>query len=468
MLYLLKVTLTWSVLLLLFEIFFKNSGRYVINRLYLTGSMILGLLLPLLQLPHGFMINTVTQSAAVKWVTGTATAIQPAPAAESTAISWSFVLTCVYLTGAAVLLLISLREIGIIIHHAIYSRYETINKHKVFSTEKVIAPYSFMGWIFISKQSEYDEHELNFVLDHEEAHNRQKHWADLLLMQAICILCWFHPLVWRYRYLLRLQHEYEADAIASGDDAYTYGHFLLQQTLLKGTPFVAHSFHFSPIKNRINMLTRKQNADISGWKYLMIVPALLTCTLLMAKSDRQSTARIRSGNKTTFNGNSFYWTKETAPDTVTVLDVVSNQETVMLTAKDPVIEKMNNEPVTESTSVPAQFRNGNKNFSEYLKDRLNERGIQIPESIRQISVNKIVINKTGRLVYYELTFLETGLNEKGTIKDYDNKLTPVLEEIIADSPDWMPASANGKPVNVFIAYDPSCAIMSKAVSRDGK
>ena len=45
-------------------------------------------------------------------------------------------------------------------------------------------------------------------------HIRQKHWLDLMLVQLLCILQWFNPVIWIYIRLIRQNHEYIADKVA--------------------------------------------------------------------------------------------------------------------------------------------------------------------------------------------------------------------------------------------------------------
>lgn len=462
MTYLIKATLIWSILLLVYEAFLKNSGRYLANRLWLCGGLLLGALLPLVRSAPAYVANSrIVRSEAVQWVTGEMTAAGPAPAASGTApVLWMQLIIGLYVSGVLVVFITSLREVGIILKHAVYGRFTTISGSKVFFTERRTAPYSFMGWVFISTHTPYKAEELDFVLAHEAAHNRQRHWLDLLLIQCIYMLFWFHPLVWRSRFLLRLQHEYEADELAARGDAYTYGHFLLQQTLLKGTPFVAHSFHFSPIKNRIYMLTKDRKTH-SGWKYLLAIPAIFSCTFLMAQATHKE-ERVRTGDKTVYQGNAFYWSK-TVSDTLIIEDPVTGEQRTMVQPQEPQIIRMNREPVIDnkSAAVPAQFRNGNKNYGEYLKDRLTSRGDNIPDSIGQIQVNKIVLSKEGRIVYYELLFLNAKPTA-GSYYTYHPSLSPILEQIIADGPDWLPASKDGSAVPAFV--ERGGAIMLKPIS----
>ena len=333
--------------------------------------------------------------------------------------------------------------------------YRIIGHHKVIVTGKMHAPYSFMGRISITDPQTYTTQELAYILRHEAAHNDKRHWLDLLLLQCACTICWFHPLIWRYRYLLLLQHEYEADDLAAADNTYDYGHFLLQQTLLGGVPSIAHSFHFSPIKNRIYMLTQQNKMNPNAWKYLFLFPALLCCTLLMAKNTG-STERTRQGQITSYRGNTFTWRK-----TDTIFYDKEHNRAILApdgdTSKQQIICKMNDEAVyqNEYLSTPATFGADPTSYSHYLKEQFVAQCKNIPDSLATVNVQNIVIDKNGKVVYYELRYD----NFRPNFKNFDHAfagLEPVLDQImdkiIAESPRWTPAKIDSQPANSTISF----------------
>jgi len=298
--YLLKATTVWLVLLLLFEAFFKNNGRFSANRLYLLLSITVGLLLPLVTVPTNIPIafskqqaksttaaNIITAQAPVYKAVKATTAIIPNKP-EKSRVDMRYIIALLYSIGVSLLLLKCAIELFKIASLLRRKERLIINGHSLIITGKPHAPYSFASHIFIQDPAHYTPQELEYIIRHEAAHQQQKHWLDLWLAQLACIAFWFHPLLWRTRYLLRLQHEYEADYIAADSDAYNYGHFLLQQALLSGVPSIAHSLHASPIKNRIAMLTKKRTAKARGLKYLLLVPTLLACTYLVANAQKNS------------------------------------------------------------------------------------------------------------------------------------------------------------------------------------
>ncbi|RYG30825.1 MAG: energy transducer TonB, partial [Chitinophagaceae bacterium] len=51
MAYLIKVSLAWTLFLLLFELVFRHNGKFTANRLYLVFSLLAGLIIPIIPMP---------------------------------------------------------------------------------------------------------------------------------------------------------------------------------------------------------------------------------------------------------------------------------------------------------------------------------------------------------------------------------------------------------------------------------
>jgi len=460
MMYLLKVTIIWTVFLLFFEVFYKSSSRFTLNRIYLLCSVAAGLLLPLISLPSGtpglLSATHAFYPVAQRIAPAEPQIVVPATTHAATASSLDIwlILRIIYGLGIAFLSLKFLFELGRIIRLILSHPYQLIAGHRVIITGKEHAPYSFMNWIFINDIDAYPQAELEYIIFHEAAHNYKKHWLDLLSMQLVCIAFWFHPLIWRYCYLLQLQHEYEADDFAASTDAYAYGHFLLQQTLLSGVPGIAHSFHFSPIKNRINMLTKRHNRKPGAWKYLFLIPALFVCTVLMART-------ISQDNVTTYKGNTFAWRQ-----TDTLFYDAEKKRPALASAKadkkKQIIYNMNGEPVyqNEYLKTPATNSKNQEAYIDYLKEKFHALCKNASDSLAGISVVSIVISKEGKVVNFDVRYVKPYLRTGGDKMQWDPLLdtNPVLnnimDKVITNAPNWKPAMINGKPVNSIVSFIP--------------
>ena len=418
--YLLKATAVWLVLLLLFEAFFKNNGRFTANRMYLLLSIAIGLLLPLLTVPTNIptafskqqnSITTTTNSITVQapvFKTVKAATVATSIKTEKSRVDFLFIIALLYTIGVSFFLLKCTGELFKIASLLRRKQRIVINGHSLIITGKSHAPYSFAGHIFIQDPTHYTPQELQYIIHHEAAHQHEKHWLDLWLAQLTCIAFWFHPLLWRTRYLLRLQHEYEADHIAATGDAYTYGHFLLQQALLNGVPSIAHSFHASPIKNRIAMLTKTQTAKARGLKYLLLVPALLACTYLVANAQKSSTPTpkantvpvktptptIQQPEAVTLITSEPANNKATEP--TPVKDTVKAQPTAATTKED--------DRVYENLKTPATYPTGSTDFEDYMKDAFFKLRKGTADSAAYVTELYLTVDKTGKLTGFDAKY----------------------------------------------------------------
>lgn len=455
--YLFKLTIAWAAFLLLFELFFKHNGRFTANRRYLLLTMAAGILLPLITLPAS---APVLVSQAQTFYTAAVMPVQQqvsAAAAPVTAVAdthvpdIAYILRILYYTGLAVLLIKSIAELAKIAWLINKRPAQQLYGQQVIITGKVHSPYSFMGRIFITGIDAYSPKELEYIIQHEAAHNARKHWVDLWLAQLVCTAAWFHPLAWRYRFLLLMQHEYEADAIAAGTDRYNYGHFLLQQTMLTGVPLLTHSFHFSPIKKRIYMLTKKQNNRKANWKYFLLAPAMFSCLLLMAKTTANENTSP-TPNARVFNGNTF-----------TVHDVDTFHDYQKKTVTKQIVTAMNGETVYNNDELKnkAQFGKNEYGYLDYVYASFNAMVKNSPDSLGAVNINSLVIDKDGKVVYYDATFFRRSrsLDAEKMIYPFPKPeplFNSFMEKILKDGPAWKPARINGQRVNSFVMFRGGC------------
>lgn len=472
MAYLLNVTIVWTVLLLCFELLYKHNGRFTANRIYLLGSITLGFVLPFFTIPASFIsqpvaaqvvhnMATVATAMPVQDVTNsTAVPTVTPPAANTWQPDVNFILMVLYSIGVLLLLLKAIIEVSKIVALLRQSKTRTLYGHRVQITGKAHAPFSFMNRIFLPGIEGYTSEELQYIMGHEHEHNRRKHWVDLWLMQLVCMLCWFHPLVWRYRYLLKLQHEYEADRAASGDDRYEYGHFLLQLTLLKGAPSIAHSFHFSPIKNRINMLTTKR-LKYGNNRYLLLIPALLGCSLLVANTADKSNINLRA-DQSSFQGSTLTWRQT---DTM-FYDRATGELQLHHPSSDPrqIITQINNEPVyqNEYLSSPAGWGNNEMSYTAYLRREFKGLMENTTDSLTDLMVMNVLVGKDGKVLYYDLRYPRPNYQHDEQRKTWDPVYNPdarfnkIVDKLINEMPRWKPAYRYGQPVNSFVTFSSGC------------
>lgn len=180
-----------------------------------------------------------------------------------------------------------------------YNSGSSQRHYYVADDDNIDSSFSFFNHVAINCQGlTYEESDQ--VLAHELAHVRQRHSWDTLFVQLVRCLLWFNPFAWLYVRELSTIHEYLADeAVLRQGNEETYSHYLQllfkQATGMKYSPIV-NNFHFSTIKNRINMM--KQPKSHRGWvKALSALPvaALLLFANCKNQEPTQKQATIPDG-----------------------------------------------------------------------------------------------------------------------------------------------------------------------------
>lgn len=116
------------------------------------------------------------------------------------------------------------------------------------------------------------------ILIHEKAHTFKKHWIDVSIADFFCIFIWYNPFAWMLKNLIKLNHEYEADAevIGSNIDVLGYQRLLIAKAVGNRTLHIANNFAMSKKDFRRRVLTMNQYDSSKGIKWIAftILPAL--------------------------------------------------------------------------------------------------------------------------------------------------------------------------------------------------
>jgi beta-lactamase regulating signal transducer with metallopeptidase domain len=165
---------------------------------------------------------------------------------------------------------------------------------KIYRVNQKIIPFSFGNAVFINPGL-HGEEELKEIIRHEFVHIRQKHTADVIWSEILCIVNWYNPFVWRLRHSMRQNLEFIADnkVLQNGIDKKQYQYLLLK---VMGVPQfkIANGFNFSSLKKRIVMMNKLKSAKVHLLKFLFVLPVIIV--VLVA---------FRNNNKTTSPQNYF-------------------------------------------------------------------------------------------------------------------------------------------------------------------
>lgn len=136
------------------------------------------------------------------------------------------------------------------------------------------APFSFFRWIFIPMKVKDTPH-FEKIITHEKAHYACGHSWDLMLMEAMRLLLFFHPLYYILKRELQNMHEFEADSHALRQFSRTdYQKALLDFAMGGAYIPITNPFNISVIQKRFVMMNSKntQSLKVQFIKLFAILP----------------------------------------------------------------------------------------------------------------------------------------------------------------------------------------------------
>ncbi len=275
-LYALQVSLCWCVFYLIYILFLRKETFFSLNRWYLNGTLLLGLLIPAVRfIPLSAQQAEPLISGSIQYIT-----IGPelvASQIQSTEVTGEWLLPflfCIYIIGVVIgstRFLFGLSKI-----YKIYrgGRKEQFDNYTIVHTEDLHLPFSFLNKIFISKLIPLKE-DMQSILTHEISHISKKHTYDVLLFEIVAILFWWNPLVYLYKKAIRETHEFMADSVVLKDtEEKIYGQILLRQSSSGLEIALAHQFFNSHFKTRMQMMYQDKSKRQNMFKYLFALPFL--------------------------------------------------------------------------------------------------------------------------------------------------------------------------------------------------
>lgn len=460
--YLLNATIIWLLGLLLFDLLLRRHPGHKANRIWLLSALLLGALLPAFPWQQYALPDNTPANQPLYILTRTRQTIETGITPDSTGSGpdWSLLALCTYMAGALFNLALVLREAMLLVRYYRKGRKHRDGNVTVIETGQRHGPFSLLHYVFVGNKDQYSTSGWQMILQHEQAHGKLLHFADMLLLQVLQIVFWFHPLVYLYRGRLLMVHEYQADAFVIAERS-TYGSFLVEQSMLRGTPALSHSFSYSPIKNRIRMLTHNQSSRFGQLRYLLTVPFLFVAVALCSQSFSQITQEEKLGdNKVRFKGNIIEFSPERV-DTIITVDPVTNAERMMVMKAEGYPLTVNGEKIYEELETPGRAAlKSNEDWQEDLFRTIREDLKQLPDGLYTPGIFNTIIDKNGQIAYYRVR----GLSSAGNVPFGQDNPPPVIDDAVKKKIDakvavyldrgksFTPAAVRGNAVPVQIEF----------------
>ncbi|MFA7445494.1 MAG: M56 family metallopeptidase [Flavobacteriaceae bacterium] len=404
--FLIKFSLSLLVFLLFYKLVLEREKMHQINRFLLLFALVFSLMIPLVNVEFVSQ-NPIIQQTIPSYVIPEIF-IGDDPVETPVFFTLENVLWSVYGLGFAVFLFRFIRNLTSLLRKIHESEKIKKDGFTLVLIQGEILPHSFWNYVFVNRK----EYENNLIDDelfvHEKTHITQKHSLDILFIEVLQIVFWFHPLVYLYKKAMKLNHEFLADQKVNETfcEVVQYQKLLLEKAVGNLVP-IASNLNYSITKKRFIMMTKnKSNFRIT---IKMVFSAVVFSGLFLACSENDENETL---------------TKKNIPETSISFKDAQKYMGSTSDKQDSVYTKPETRP---------EFEGGMKAFYEYIKKNL-----KIPEVEQDVKSNVIVsfiVEKDGSL---------SNINILRDLVGMEKEVTEMLEAC----PKWKPGTQNGEAVRV--------------------
>lgn len=489
--YLLYTSIAWLCCLLLFEGLLRRETFHQYNRIFLLAALVFGLVLPVINWgflqplrPHVFADPVVQQTGRIAALAGLSA--PPAQDGAGPHLTLPAAISITYITGVLIALGIVLVSAGKLTKLYRNGKRYTEAGMVVVETGVAQGPFSFFGWLFVPGRKHYADDEWQHLLRHEQEHSRRLHSVDNIFLLLLKCVFWFHPLPYLYHKRIRLVHEFQADE-AAANDITRYGRFLLEQSFLQAAPLLGHSFYYSPVKNRITMLTQSKSNRKRLVKYAALLPLALGLILYCTPQSYSGNSLNRSNATLMFKGREIgfgplkvipgsyqqtirqqkaMFLTPSLPDSILVQDWRGTY-TKQAVVSDTMPVALNGNPIygNEPQYLNSYIGNGYSkpgfgayaDLEEFLFNAVRKELELLDNGEYLFNINRIVLDDKGRIAYYEpkgFDIYTDPYREKPLVNQrLHRSIQQKLEEAMDNATGFQPAMKDGRPVNVRVSLN---------------
>jgi len=285
--YLLEANLALVLILVFYYLFLKKETHFRLMRMYMLGSIIVALLLPLvdIQLNQSAAPLSISRIIPTYWLPEVVVGDNdPRPAAASFDV-WNYI-GLVYVIGLVLGLGIVLFQLIRLAHLIRTSTAYQRDSLRIAESNEQKPTFSFFNFIFIGNAAGLSTQEKEQIILHESVHAAQWHSFDILLINVLRIFFWFNPLINTYKKIFIQLHEFEADARAvENRDVDKYCSLLARVALQSADYSMANHFNNSLTVKRIEMM-RTIKSNIRHWKLAASAAVLPLLFFFVACNDQ--------------------------------------------------------------------------------------------------------------------------------------------------------------------------------------
>ena len=458
--YILKSSVCLAIFYLFYRLLLARETFHRFNRFSLLGILLLSCLLPLVEVSvkqETEVHQTMLTLEQLLMMADTVNATEAGARAETATVTWIQVALLVYLAGIVFFAFRNVYSLVRLLMLLKSGKKEDIGSYLPGRKERVtlivhncdIAPFSWMGYIVISRKDL--EENGREILIHELAHIHNRHSWDLLVADVCIFFQWFNPASWLLKQELQNIHEFEADetVIKEGVDAKQYQLLLIKKAVGTRLYSMANSFNHSKLKKRITMMLKEKSSPWARLKYLYVLPVAAIAVTAFARPEVSETVEEISAvkvndltaiveTKVAESSGQLLPVQSVPKDSVNRKSKVAVQQmdelvVVGYASKDSVKDR---EPVFNVVEQMPSFPGGMEALMQYLA-----KNMRYPVEAQK---NKV----QGRVVVGFIVSKDGDIKKAHILRGVDPELDAEAIRVIESMPRWMPGMQRGKAVAV--------------------
>lgn len=293
-LYILNFVLCSGLLLLVYRVFLRNENLYLFNWFYLLFSLVFSLVVPFITIKiiaaqAPVLGQQIIERSVVTIMNNPVhQQLLQAPGHSSHPDIW----LALYAAIAVILLLRFARNLYQISQTISCNMVVDGNDAKLVLLDDEVTPHSFLKYIFLNKKDYHNALIEPEIICHEQAHVKQLHSLDMLLIEVVHAICWFNPFIPFFRRAIQLNHEFLADeaVLKNYNNTTGYQYLVLAKASQLKSLYITSQFNYSATKKRLIMMTINTSVKIALYKRLALIPVLAGALLFFSHKDMAQSA----------------------------------------------------------------------------------------------------------------------------------------------------------------------------------
>jgi hypothetical protein len=257
--FILKSSVLLFILIAVYKLILENEKMHQFNRIYLLGSLIFSLTIPMHLFSFKMKISNTINHIKLNEIILQKTSANFKSISENQMMVYTII--SVYAFVSLLLVIRFLLNLYSFYKKIKNNKRQTINGSKIILIPESVVPHSFLKTIFINEQDFNNNKIAPELIAHENAHIKQKHTLDILFIEILQILFWFNPLIMLYKRAIKLNHEFLADETVNSkfNSIYQYQNMLLNIASNQRKVALASPINYLITKKRLIMMTKKES-----------------------------------------------------------------------------------------------------------------------------------------------------------------------------------------------------------------